>query len=170
MSKAYLSKLRSELAGHDVAYDSADKKVEDIVTEFVKDAFSRLHHNAESNNGNEKEGEVQHDVHTTLHNDKESTYPAVLNKVFSLLNMLMSSLESEKEAAKDREKRLSIQIKILSGQVTDLSAALEAAKAGQEASERRIRKILQDTKSRISSNTVYCKQPHRAVRCRQELL
>ena len=46
MSKASLSKLRSELAGHDVAYDSADKKVEDIVTELVKDAFYRLHHNA----------------------------------------------------------------------------------------------------------------------------
>ena len=39
MSKASLSKLRSELAGHDVAYDSAEKKVEEIVTELVKDAF-----------------------------------------------------------------------------------------------------------------------------------
>ena len=73
MSKASLSKLRSELAGHDVACYLADKKVEDIATELVKDAFSRLHHNAESNNGNEKEGEVQHDVHTTLRSDKETT-------------------------------------------------------------------------------------------------
>ena len=111
MSKAYLSKLRSELAGHDVAYDSADKKVEDIVTELVKEAFSRLRHNAESNNGDEKEGEVQHDVHTTLHNDNETTYPAVLNKVFSFLNMLMSSLESEKEAAKYRERGYRIKLK-----------------------------------------------------------
>ena len=58
-----------------------------------------------------------------------------------------------------------LQIKMLSGQVTDLSAALETAKAEQEASERRMTKILQDTNSRISSNTVICKQPHGAVPC-----
>ena len=61
--------------------------------------------------------------------------------------MFMSSLESEKEAAKDREKRRSNQIKML-------SAALETAKADQEASDRRMTNIWQDTKFRISSNTV----------------
>ena len=84
---------------------------------------------------------------------KEAASPAMLSKLFDLLKELNSSLEFEKEAAKDREKRLMIQIKKLSPQVTELSAALETAKAEQEASERRITKILQDTKSRITTNT-----------------
>ena len=53
----------------------------------------------------------------------------MLSKLFDLLKGLNSSLELEKEAAKDREKRLMIQIKKLSPQVTELSAALETAKA-----------------------------------------
>ena len=62
MSKASLSKLRSELAGHEIAQKTTHKTVEDVVTELVKDAFSRLHHhhnNDGSNNDGEKEGEVQ---------------------------------------------------------------------------------------------------------------
>ena len=62
MSKPSLSKVMSELAGHDIAQNTADKTVEDVVTELMKDAFSGLHHhndNDGSNNDGEKEGEVQ---------------------------------------------------------------------------------------------------------------
>ena len=39
MSQASHSKLRSALAGHEFAQNTADKMVEDVLTELVKDAF-----------------------------------------------------------------------------------------------------------------------------------
>ena len=127
------------------------KTVSDIIKRLVDASFGRPTSKPVKNGEEEGEAEGGDAIPSTSRDNcctdttfsetgKEAASPAMLSKLFDLLKELNSSLELEKEAAKDREKRLMIQIKKLSTQVTELSAALETAKAEQEASERRITK------------------------------
>ena len=61
MSKDSLCKIKSELARREITQDTTGKKVESIVTELVKDAFSRINdHSKEGTRDGKREGEAQY--------------------------------------------------------------------------------------------------------------